>query len=313
MRKFCTKCGIEKNYNEFYKSKRAKNGLQSECKHCCNERGKIWAKNNPEKYKEIHRKSKKKSYKKNPEKYRERSRKYREENPEKVKKSKKKSDKKYREKNKEKLHKKAKIRRLKNIEKYRLIDKNNQEKYKKKHPIKYKKIHKLASKKYREKYPKKYKENKKKSDKKYSQSEKGKKARKKANKKWSYNNKEKVNLKLKRWRKKVKNIPIYKIKNSVRSRIYKKLKRRLLNKNGSSTWDFLPYTVEELMAHLEKQFKSGMTWNNYGKNGWDIDHIRPDSSFNYTSVYDKEFQECWALSNLQTLWHEENLEKSNKW
>ena len=56
-----------------------------------------------------------------------------------------------------------------------------------------------------------------------------------------------------------------------------------------------------------------MNWDNWGKGEgkWNIDHIKPDSSFNYTSVEDKEFQECWALENLQPLEARENLIKSN--
>ena len=53
-----------------------------------------------------------------------------------------------------------------------------------------------------------------------------------------------------------------------------------------------------------------MNWNNYGK--WHIDHVRPDRSFNYKSVKDKEFQECWALKNLQPLWAIDNLKKGGK-
>jgi len=53
-----------------------------------------------------------------------------------------------------------------------------------------------------------------------------------------------------------------------------------------------------------------MTWANYGE--WHIDHKRPISSFNIVSVDCKEFGECWALENLQPLWADENLRKSNK-
>jgi len=57
-----------------------------------------------------------------------------------------------------------------------------------------------------------------------------------------------------------------------------------------------------------------MTWENYGndKKSWSIDHIKPQSSFNYISVNDEEFKQCWALKNLQPLWHLENIKKSNK-
>ena len=56
----------------------------------------------------------------------------------------------------------------------------------------------------------------------------------------------------------------------------------------------------------------GMNWNNYGKNGWEIDHIKPISSFNFKSYEDKSFRKCWELVNLQPLWASENRFKSNK-
>jgi len=106
----------------------------------------------------------------------------------------------------------------------------------------------------------------------------------------------------------------YKIKHNVSSLILVRLKSRLLSKEGKSTFDFLPYTIDDLIKHLESQFESWMNWQNYGKGEgrWTIDHIIPDSSFNYTSVEDEEFQKCWALSNLQPLEWMENIKKSNK-
>jgi len=64
------------------------------------------------------------------------------------------------------------------------------------------------------------------------------------------------------------------------------------------------------MFHLERLFRPGMNWQNMGK--WHIDHIYPVSSFNFSSYEDKEFKECWDLKNLQPLWAEENINKSNK-
>lgn len=45
-----------------------------------------------------------------------------------------------------------------------------------------------------------------------------------------------------------------------------------------------------------------MTWENYGKNGWHIDHIIPKSFFKFDSQEHPAFKACWALSNLQPLW-----------
>jgi hypothetical protein len=101
------------------------------------------------------------------------------------------------------------------------------------------------------------------------------------------------------------------IKASMKANLASRLKNRVLNKNRKSTFDILPYTVDELMAHLESQFQEGMTWDNYGRNGWHIDHIKPDSWFDYESIDSEEFQQCWALSNLQPMWESENFKKSN--
>jgi hypothetical protein len=106
----------------------------------------------------------------------------------------------------------------------------------------------------------------------------------------------------------------FKLKTNVSSLIGGRLKKRLLSKNRKSTFDFLPYTVDELKQHLEKQFEPWMNWDNWGsgKGKWNIDHRKPDSLFNYKSIEDEEFQECWALSNLQPLDAMENIKKSNK-
>ncbi len=43
-----------------------------------------------------------------------------------------------------------------------------------------------------------------------------------------------------------------------------------------------------------------MNWENYAIY-WEVDHIKPRSLFKYESIDDKEFKECWSLSNLQPL------------
>lgn len=84
------------------------------------------------------------------------------------------------------------------------------------------------------------------------------------------------------------------------------------NKNGRHWEDLVDYTLDKLKKHLEKQFVEGMTWDNYGKNGWHIDHKIPKAVFNYTKPEHDDFLKCFALSNLQPLWAEDNLSKSNK-
>lgn len=87
--------------------------------------------------------------------------------------------------------------------------------------------------------------------------------------------------------------------------------RSLKGRKLGQKWESLVgYTCSQLMAHLEKQFKNGMSWDNIGK--WNVDHKIPVSVFNFNSYNDIDFKCCWALSNLQPMWALDNLKKSNK-
>jgi len=64
----------------------------------------------------------------------------------------------------------------------------------------------------------------------------------------------------------------------------------------------LGYTPKELRAHLEAQFEPGMSWENYGRHGWHVDHRRPIATFPRTATV----REINALDNLRPLWESEN-------
>jgi hypothetical protein len=128
--------------------------------------------------------------------------------------------------------------------------------------------------------------------------------------KWREENKDKLNKKKRVYEKNKKDLdPKYKLSSYTRTAIYTCLKERNIKKY-SKTFNLLPYTLEELMAHLEKQFSNGMSWDNYGE--WHVDHIKPISSFNIKEEGDNQFLQCWSLKNLRPLWGEENISKGNK-
>jgi len=159
----------------------------------------------------------------------------------------------------------------------------------------------VADKKYREKNKKKLNEY----HKQWSKTKR--KELKEYHSKWRDENRVKLNERAKAWylnRKRTD--PGFKLKCNTRTAVYTCLKERNVAKYRS-TFQLLGYTIEELMAHLEKQFTEGMTWDNYGE--WHVDHIRPMTSFKFESVDDPEFKECWSLSNLQPLWWNDNLSK----
>ena len=92
------------------------------------------------------------------------------------------------------------------------------------------------------------------------------------------------------------------------------LHKRGSSKNGQRWKDLVGYSLDKLMDRMEKLWQPGMTWKNYGRGQgkWQIDHIVPVNAFNFSSANDIDFRRCWALSNLQPLWAEDNLKKRDK-
>ena len=210
--KSCTKCGIKKSINDFYKRLNRPSGTASLCKLCCREDTKSWRNNNKSKLKNdiaIYRATHKDEIKS--------------------------QVKQYREINKEKLLK-------------------QQRDYKQKH--------------------------------------------KKEILQWMNNyisNKRKNDLQ-------------FKLLTNLRTRIHTALKQ---NYKSGHTIELLGCTIPELKNHLEKQFRFGMTWKNYGMFGWHIDHIKPLIKFDL-SKKSEQLKAC-HYSNLQPLWAKENIIKSDNY
>jgi len=79
--------------------------------------------------------------------------------------------------------------------------------------------------------------------------------------------------------------------------------------DGSAVRD-LGCAIEELKLYLESKFQSGMSWDNWGVNGWHIDHIAPLSSFDLTDP--EQLKKACHYTNLQPLWAKDNLLKGSK-
>lgn len=77
-------------------------------------------------------------------------------------------------------------------------------------------------------------------------------------------------------------------------------------KAGSAVRD-LGCSLEYLKSYLESKFSPGMTWQN--RHLWHIDHIRPLAMFDLTDR--AQFLEACNYKNLQPLWAEDNLSKSD--
>ena len=127
-------------------------------------------------------------------------------------------------------------------------------------------------------------------------------------KKWREDNKEKLNSKKRSYRKK-KFIedPISKIRKNVRTRIFLYFRIKKITKKNK-TFSIVGCTPQELKEHIEKQFKEGMTWDNWGLMGWHIDHIIPLAS----AKTEEDLLNLCHYTNLQPLWAYENWEKNDK-
>ena len=101
--------------------------------------------------------------------------------------------------------------------------------------------------------------------------------------------------------------PGFKLMGNLRNRMTKFLKVKKMLKTNTMA-ELVGCTPQELRDHLEKQFKPGMTWKNNTTDGWHVDHIIPLASVK--NIEDK--RKLCHYTNLQPLWAEENLKKSNK-
>ena len=127
-------------------------------------------------------------------------------------------------------------------------------------------------------------------------------------KNYNLQNKEKINeqKRIKR-NKRLINDPLYKLTRNIRCRIYMFFKKRNITKRNK-TFEIVGCTPQELRNHIENQFTEGMNWNNYGVYGWHVDHRIPlDAGKNEEEIY-----KLCHHKNLQPLWANENLKKSNK-
>jgi hypothetical protein len=143
------------------------------------------------------------------------------------------------------------------------------------------------------------------------------------NKEWVRNNPDKKKAKdARNYRKNIKTIrasqakyikkrratdPYFKMVCNIRSAVGVALRD---NTKSGHTVELLGCSIEYLRSYLETLFQSGMTWDNWGKYGWHIDHIIPLS---YFDLSDPEQQKrAWHYTNLRPLWATDNLKKNNK-
>lgn len=104
------------------------------------------------------------------------------------------------------------------------------------------------------------------------------------------------------------NDPNFKLRKALSTRMLLAIKRGGADKKNK-TFKLVGCSLPALKTHLEKQFKPGMAWENYGP-VWHIDHVRPCISFDLTQLEQQKI--CFHFSNLQPLFAIDNIRKGAK-
>jgi len=128
-----------------------------------------------------------------------------------------------------------------------------------------------------------------------------------------------------RSRNRKKNDPAYKLHKIISSFICQSLKKEGGSKCRKSIKNFLNYTIDDLVIHLEKQFEPWMNWDNWGvykTNEWNdndpstwvwhIDHKIAKTKLPFSSMSEPNFLKCWGLDNLRPYSAKQNIIDGNR-
>lgn len=98
----------------------------------------------------------------------------------------------------------------------------------------------------------------------------------------------------------------------IRVNMRKRLADLVRNQKASKHHSILKHlgcSVQDFLTHLQSLFKPGMSWGNYGRKGWHMDHIIPCAAFDLTNPKHKDI--CFHHLNIQPLWWFENSNKQD--
>jgi hypothetical protein len=129
-----------------------------------------------------------------------------------------------------------------------------------------------------------------------------------ANKAWAKENKERMAEYFRASKAKRRRNPVYRLNASIGTQI----RNAIGDRKGGRRWEsIVGYTLDELLAHIQRQFMPGMTWENYGAE-WHVDHIVAQAEFELCEANDATVRACWALTNLRPMWARANMSKGKR-
>lgn len=102
----------------------------------------------------------------------------------------------------------------------------------------------------------------------------------------------------------------FRISHNLRNSLRRVLKQQT-QKKTHSIFKYLGCSIEEFKKHISNQFLPGMSWGNWSKDTWHIDHIKPCSHFDLSK--ESERYKCFNYKNQQPKWATENLSKGDRY
>jgi hypothetical protein len=99
----------------------------------------------------------------------------------------------------------------------------------------------------------------------------------------------------------------YRLINNLAKRASKTLKAKFIFREFTHS-ELIGCDKDELKLYLSSKFTDNMSFDNYGL--WELDHIKPIASFNLDNI--EEQKKCFNYTNIQPLWKEDNMKKSDK-
>ena len=99
----------------------------------------------------------------------------------------------------------------------------------------------------------------------------------------------------------------YRLLNNLAKRACKTLKAKFIFREFTHS-ELIGCDKDELKLYLSSKFTENMSFDNYGL--WELDHIKPIASFNLDNM--EEQKKCFNYTNIQPLWKEDNMKKSDK-
>jgi hypothetical protein len=99
----------------------------------------------------------------------------------------------------------------------------------------------------------------------------------------------------------------YRIGARIRQRLCGALKGRC---KPAPTVESLGCSLDEFRKYIESKFYNGMTWANWGRRSWHLDHIMPLASFDLSDP--TEYAAACHFTNYQPLWWLDNLSKGSR-